>query len=882
MKKLIYTVLMFSMMWGVDSSPTAGSGAADSTLVKLYDVASEAIADAEADNYKRENVGTAKEAPTFFQELTDETCTDIQAYKCPALKTNVTDKVVMLDFVNVISGKIQCSVYNTSDDVFNSDIPFYTKVAEQKTFNLKSCVEEFALESNLDSSQEIMDARDLLLQQEEELKNIEVTNAQGAETANKKFLDLGDWLDALSTFDNEKIDIDKTLKQWEVSTTADYTIYDNSLNIESIRTNMLKILRYYSVNTISEDKINAKIESAVKYSNDSQLVSNSQYVMYLDFFSRSNEYINDIMEMIVGWFVLYNLLTQIGLNALANKISGNQNQENYAGRTIFAIGMFTMFFASSTQIVNIQNDIEGNDISQVRIEQQKIQGILRWVYGQANEYSDGIAKIAITSYLNGLKLTSGFGSVDQLMSYAAERKSVEKSLDYYADLDRKCGDAYDVMDVKVRLENFRKTVNMDATTKVADDTTNFKSGVNTVWSTVTGNDWYTKDFNYLNINPYPTSEYEAFAMMKAGDTGKNPYSAKKDGGLVTDGFIESNPTHFLSLSGCFANKKDFINAKNRLNDLDEKIEKIKDTNGDEFAKKKEMLETVYGMVWKNYQQLGYISVAFLPATHALIQEQELLGDAQKQEELKKALSGDESAIESVMKYIATAMPMLTFFGGMQIAELFNNVLSSIPYASYVLSGDVPGVLHYILAYASVETIFQALVTTVLIGSALIAFIVLAIQKLWTFFSVIFLSIYMASDNQQQKVAAALGKMIATAFKTVLLVVSTFIAIYTMSLLDSMQTLLTTSFYSDMVTINGFEENGIFDLVNYVINAVQQYSFYGVSQVTFMVLKIYVILVCLFKLPNYFYDLIEVNVNDVGNQILDSVQQHHENHTMKGV
>ena len=62
--------------------------------------------------------------------------------------------------------------------------------------------------------------------------------------------------------------------------------------------------------------------------------------------------------------------------------------------------------------------------------------------------------------------------------------------------------------------------------------------------------------------------------------------------------------------------------------------------------------------------------------------------------------------------------------------------------------------------------------------------------------------------------------------------------------------------------------------------IQLLAFYGVSYVTFMIVKIILATTIIFKLPGYFYDLLSVKVQDLGDQMLETVQQAQEGRNLR--
>ncbi len=113
----------------------------------------------------------------------------------------------------------------------------------------------------------------------------------------------------------------------------------------------------------------------------------------------------------------------------------------------------------------------------------------------------------------------------------------------------------------------------------------------------------------------------------------------------------------------------------------------------------------------------------------------------------------------------------------------------------------------------------------------------------------------------------------------------------MSLLDSMEAILVNGFYDNMGVLydankESVASGNILDWINQISPAIKQtifqYTYYGMSHLGLMIIKIYLVIYIITKLPSYFYDILDAKVNDVGDDIMNSMQQANEQQGMKGI
>ena len=86
----------------------------------------------------------------------------------------------------------------------------------------------------------------------------------------------------------------------------------------------------------------------------------------------------------------------------------------------------------------------------------------------------------------------------------------------------------------------------------------------------------------------------------------------------------------------------------------------------------------------------------------------------------------------------------------------------------------------------------------------------------------------------------MGKIVAIAFKTVLLTISVFLSIYSLSLLGVIEHTLVNNFFGimDTIRLTDAELNSLTDIcaLDYVARIIQMYTFYGLSHLSFMIVK----------------------------------------------
>lgn len=809
----------------------------------------------------------------YFQNITYTSCSSLQNLYCPPLKPEwVSQKYYtrLKSTPDLRTGTISCEVLKVDDGGLQRENSFIPVASE--TFTNQACVQKFDKSNNsaTDGNTEALKQKYKSFQDSLKKQNNSYNGADFKKNGSDNFLDFADWMDALVTVDPDKIDIAGTLSSGEVKVKAGYTIVQNSLILADYKGSLGEI--YSVLGGKSNAETSSRVNDTIKFNEKSKQLSNSKYVMYLDFFVKSNALIQDIAFSIFLIFLGWNVLGSWIFELATRRVAGDKEQENHVGRGLFGIIVLIMFFTSeSSYNVNNAKQI-------VSSEETRIQGIIRLIYEWTNESADSFAKIAIESYLNNLGSSSNVFTTSAIDDMNVEKQTLEKEQGMNGEIYKKCNDTYNTQDLANRVAAYRQN-NKQSYDKNKDYRANEKKYTDSsgAWGTGLFNN---KEYDAYDLNPYPT-ESEAKAIFN----GANPYFESSKGGVVKDGTYKStnNLNDTVSLGACNqATQKNIANIK-RQAELKTKFDAMNDT--ETINKKKASIGLVSDIMWKAYGDYGYYAIAFLPATSIMVDNIGVLGDAEVRQE---AL--DDISNESLAQKLATGLPMLALFGG-QVPNMYNNFFQSIgdlvgtflPIGKaaaflkfFVGGGETPGIASYYLAYLTIDNILKSMVFIVLICGAVIAFIILALQKLWTFYASLFLVIHAFGTGQTNSIPAAMGKIIAVACKTILLVISIFLAIYSINLLDVFQSLLIGDFYNQMRELVS-QDAGMWQSL--ALNF-QLLSFYGVSHVTFLILKIVLATTIIFKLPGYFYDLLEVRVQDMGDTMLDTVNQAQEQRNMR--
>jgi hypothetical protein len=822
----------------------------------------QAIDDKETNKYK------------YFKDVPNTTVCDPTTFKCPDLTSEYAKThVVLTDWAKPSTGKIKCSIYPKNDLFGGFEIDKKPRLVYSKVFEIGSCKKSFLPLNNLDKDDKVQQLRIIAKKNEDEFKNLKL-NTSYTETQ-EKYLDLGDWLDALITMDAEKIDIQKSLDLGEISTTANYTVIPNETVLTKFK-DALRNLMHQKRRELTQTEVDKLVDESEFENKKNKDIADSSYLMYLDFFARSNAQILHIINVLLVIFLAYNLLINwLGHNAAA-KASGMRIDENYIHRSIIGVSALVIFYAGTTDKIELRSDT--GEIKTIEVKNQRIQDFVRIAFNFTNSAADELTKNAISSYLNNLKASSGIFDVKMVDSLSSDRKILENENKMLKKQEEICRDTYDISLLKINLQKYRRDVlKQDQVVKQEETFQDIKT--RRVGAFSIGDykfdglrDNYYQDrkeifkSSLLDVNPYPATEREA--RMSLLENKQTPYQKY---------FIGDQKNSIYSLSACGFTIDKIIKNNQKINQLTEKLNSMRDTSI--FQAKIDRIKSVSDIMWKNYDEMGYLSIVFLPATDILIKDNGLL--ANPDDYLKKQEDEDR------FKTVAEKIPELALFGGNQIAEALNSLVGG----TFATKG-----LALIAASSIIEQLLVVAQTVVFIVISIFAFIVLIFSKILIYFALMFIVIYAFHKNQEEKVMAALGQLLKISFKTVILVATIFLALWMYSLMDNLQNLLLNDFFYQMDTYLKVDEVKDasdkwwwestaewfqYSFLNFENNA-KQYAVYGLTHVAFMIIKIIAVATVIWKVPSYFYSLIDSNYSDFGDRVSDAIEQAAERESMKGL
>ncbi|MFA6138225.1 MAG: hypothetical protein WC667_09075 [Sulfurimonas sp.] len=828
--------------------------------------------------------GTVKTV-NYFQSENKTNCKNIEDLACPPLKAEYAGSYgSVTDYINPLTGEVKCSVFRRGD--FQDGFKEGSDAASvnTKTFQNKTCVQEFGASNNKDMSDPTKLMKEEAKQRAHELQNLQLKYEIDYKTnGSDKFLDLGDWLDVLVTMDAEKINFAQTLEQGEIHLNSGYTVIPNDNLVDGF-TNSVKSLMAANNEALTTQQIESAVYNSKIQNDQSKQLANAGFVMYLDFFVHSNKLINEIINTLLAGFVLWNLLTNWLFKSLTAKMSGYSEGQNHVGRAVFGVLIFIVFYTGSSDMIRLQNN---GGTSEVEYKSQRIQDTLRALYSFTNDMSDNIAKIAIDSYLRSLTKSSGVANIEVIDSLSSEKIALQREINYLENISNQCESTYNTAAVETSTAAFRNTMLKNSIQDIKGE--NKKTEVKTEqlfgWS---GFDAFGyKDIlkfdgiknNYevtevmkeavsqIKINPYPVSEREANEMMRLSK--QTPYSS--GGGLLKAGVDTNKP--FITLSACSFNRQKLITNHARQNEIDAKFKMMNDPLN--YNLKVDKLKAVSDIMYRNYADLGYISMIYLPVTAYMLNKNGDLKDNSKSE-----LEDKETILQTISKQIT----YLALFNGNSIADALNSVMgSTLVTKPFALAGAAV-VINSMIEVASVLAYVVA---------GIFAIIYLTITKLYVFFAVLFLVIWAFGTNQEEKIYGALGRVIATSFKTVLIVISLFIAIFAMDLINSLEHILLFQFFDNMEIINEVGDHRSQSLWTNIVNWVsesgeqlnvnlQKYVVFGLTQAVFTVVKITLTVTIIWKLPSLFFEFISVQVDGAEQKLGEIVQDIGEKQSMKGI
>jgi len=859
--------------------------------------------------------GKVQEKEVYFMDVAMPDCESPDDYACPPL---VPDKAhsghrTRLNYIDLKGGRLSCSVLPPLGENATLTKDTENKILYTKVFVNQACVEKYSTANNIDSSE----STQKLIEKNKEFIN-ELRQQEFKYTVDYKkngddeFLDLADILDGLVSFNVELYNVEQTLLTRDLKTRSGYTVLPNETVIENFENSYMGMWNALIGNDVDQFDEDVKVQARIR--DASAAVANSSYFMLLDFWMKSNDLLVDIAGVMAFLFAGYNILFTWIMPTVTNKIQKKDSGENNPQRAIFGVFMMIMLFAGDVEKLNIQYESKNEDIvkTELIVQQTNLQSLIQLLYTQTNWVADGFAEIGIRAFLNSMNASTGLFDEAQIGALATEKIILTKEAERLAEIETEmCYANYDVKLVVDKLTIYR--------TKTLDD----KAGN----YNVTG--WFHNDdsISSLRANPFPKSEREANAMMyNPKFKGQiSPYNSFSTDGVVSqdavDKFRVGNNSP-LTLSGCYNNTKNMIENQSRLREIEATLAKM----GSETDKnaKVEYLKVINEIQWGLFAKQGYLAIAYLPATAMMIDNIGIVGDLTERTDAINAASGkDEEHWYSdggtmLFKSLAEDIPYLTMFGGYQIASMIHPVKdwiidSTIKSISKIagpaggaitsfgsklfkiknkfsLGNDKEGIdpLDLWLASKLIQNIFTTLVVVTLITGSVLIFTLLFIEKLFAFVSSMFLLIYAFSKNQEERISSAVAKIFVVAFKTILIVICIFLAMYSLSLVDSLEMIFVESFFKsmDMIENSSWEymfSTGSLDIPQYYVLVglfFKKYIFFGMTKFGFMMLKLVLVVQMIWKMPGFMYELIYENVNSVSDSVGETLRSTSEAQTMR--
>lgn len=769
----------------------------------------------------------------YFDEKPEKDCSNYEALACPPLNSTFSDDhITMIDWINPSSGEVQCSVYeknggkfgSTWNKIYNEDEKL-TPITTQK-FTKKICAKEF-LEANFNNTSDRFKA--LLSQVEKDNERIsEVKDSLEVFEAGETTLDIPDIIEAVITLNSEVIDLDSTILKQELMVQPRYNLNDIT-NSDLSR----EINRQSSVfKSKTEEEITKSIEDGEYSENKSFELFNHLMASFLNILTQLNVYYNLIFLVLISTAALWNFSS----SGLAIKNDQTSKAEFYKNLLI-GMGLFVILIRPYEHVINNTETTNDNN-KQIVIDFIQLQNYIRFVITEANEKADELVAVINETTFNIIKHKSG--GVDELVvkAYGSELLSQEAQKIHLTNIDKYwCEKYYDTAKLKDTLQKYRK------------DKLNEKSTASylTLEKDKDNKYLFQKEYNLLNINPYPRSEQEAFNILK--DNSINPYDIR---GFVKTGVSFTPQDKFLSLSGCYKNIKKIQAVNARINSIDKKITYFE--SPDITNSKIDHLIQLQRIMDDAQHKFGYVSVAFIPAFHAL---------SGKNSKIINEVEKELSTIESISKYTVSLM----LFNGNAIADSVNSLVGGTlitkPFALYGT-----GVL--------IQELLDMISWMIILIVSIAAFIFLFLEQLKVFYFSPFKMVALFSNKQLEKAHEVVIDIVSLGIRLILIVSMTVIAIFFSQLLDLF------SFYT--VHYIGGEMNNIsindefsffsFDTTKNIINYFSRALFSGVAMLLFDFMKVLISVYLIFKLPSEILEWIFNQFNksaDSVSNIIDSAK-----------
>ncbi|WP_419768225.1 hypothetical protein [Arcobacter sp.] len=769
---------------------------------------------------------------------------------CPEFKDDYFGRIANIDVQN---GKTQCYVYDkqTSDSI----LAIVTNIS-------KPCLKSFKdLEKNVIPIMAQKSKSQMSLDSYEDLKKIEDKYYKNYTDvgAGREFINVPKYMIAGLTVDNEIIDVPNTLKFNEIRLNPKYTLYPNSnaFSEDKFRKEIQKNNTWLYNKWLGVKELvglyELPIPSEIQRVASSNLVSSVKAILtnsVIFIMNFLNEY-NEVM-LIGKTFILFTVLPITIAMAVLNKVTKQISQvadfEDISERILLGIGIFFLFFFSTT---NIKTDDEN---SKMKISQTSFHQMIRPIFYKGAEVGYLVGQSATKAYLKYKLREVGLAPLDIINSTRIANERLKNEQNFLINK------AFPLCEATYKTDNLKQIVG----SAIGLNQTYPPSENVSRYSSIIGKE-ITKNFYNSNFM-------------------KNPSDYKRNG--------------IMSLSGCYNLERKILENKEQLKSYEYLIEGYNLASKDNTLKKQ--IEMLANMQFRNDVELGFTALPLLATTSIIIDNIGIFknpkGDKLNQEELLKdyrqsggyeigKIAEGEGLLTYPIKWIVSNMSymMLPMAAGIEntITKLLKNEDSHNSFKGIIsnavesfsglktgifgigkeLIGAVGGKL---LSNEKIVTVI-AVFLTILIMMYVVSYLpIIAIAT--ASFSVIFfyyLSIelyylvipflvaFAFASNQAELIKGFMKNGLILAFKPILIVVSVVMALFAKEFFENMNFVLVNWQFEpmfaltngvDISTLDGILKNGAtyafadFGLVFFKGFLILSNSIIGVIVVFYLVLN----------------------------------------------
>lgn len=806
----------------------------------------------------------------YFEKFVQPSSCTLETLKCPPLTQRYsTDHVSLVNHVSPSQGMVSCSIYTLDNLQSNRASPIYSQ-----TFRAEICQSEFSPKSNFEENDEIQRALLISKKRDEEMLEIKYQFTQDFQNVGEdKYLNLSDWLTALITLDGEKLDLSRTLESGKINLKPGFTVVGNDTllsNFEAAIKNLWEARAKVDQSPLSQGEIDAILMQNEMTQKQALAIADSSYTGFARFWLEVEPYLHEILNLLLIFIITYTIFNWTGEHFSA-RASGFRPQENHVYRGLFGIGVFLMFFVGSTERI----EIDSGDGSTRLVEHHnaRIQQYIRELYGWSNQISDNISKIAISSFLSSASFTSGMNSQKEIKALSGEKNALIKENEWLKMLEHsQCATTFNNLELEQTIKNHRNTTKEKSVLEInhSVEKNNEKYREFQSQYDIYGNlrpEMVKADFSFdpIKINPYPKSEREAHRSVFPGVA----YSTSR---FLNSPISAGN--NYMSLSSCNLIINKILQNNGTINSIDNQLDIVH--SDDSYQYRLEKTKTATSMLHRAQAEFGHLSVIFLPATNFLLKNDK---DFQKIEEAQKFESAED---DFILRKITETLPYLMLLNGNGLSDMLNAGLGGT-----ILTKPLA-------MWGAAELIKEALeVITILlfVAGGTIAFLLLFIQKMWSFISLPFLAVWSFHKNQHEKIMDGMAKVIVLSIKSILLVISIYLSLFTLSMAEQFQTIM-MSFFLDTLPSDVLVEpqkGWFWDTWSPVTQGIKEFFLNitnflikGFGDVVFAVVKILLAYQVIFKFPDYVLELLSINSQDLGSKMSDMAEETARRETMRGL